>query len=159
MMVCSTTTRLSVSDMRPPYSAFASIGSTARRGAHMRDGKPDQAQRQAAERRHQDGAIRVQLDHRAEPLRAAMPNSSLVDQLGGLGHHPDQEAGAAADEGGQRHQPDLVGANQRAQRLRRVQHCFAQRAAMAMHGGAVTRLREAVTALPASGLAARARDG
>ncbi len=31
MMVCSTTTRLPVSDMRPPNSAFASIGSTARR--------------------------------------------------------------------------------------------------------------------------------
>ena len=31
MMVCNTTTRLPLNDMRPPNSAFASIGSTERR--------------------------------------------------------------------------------------------------------------------------------
>ena len=52
-----------------------------------------------------------------------------MDQLRRLGHQPDGDAGAAADEGGQHDQPDLVGANQCTQRLRRMQYCVAERAA------------------------------
>ena len=55
-----------------------------------------------------------------------------MDQLRRLGHQPYRDAGAAADEGGQHDQPDLVGADQRAQRLRRMQHRIAERAARTM---------------------------
>ena len=40
MIVCTMTITLSLSDMRPPYSALASIGSTARRCRHMATSKP-----------------------------------------------------------------------------------------------------------------------
>ena len=55
-----------------------------------------------------------------------------MDQLRGLGHQPHRDAGAAADEGGQHDQPDLVGADQRPQGLRRMQHRIAEGAAGAM---------------------------
>ena len=65
----------------------------------------------------------------------ADPEQHLVDQLRRLGHQPHGDAGAAADEGGQHDQPDFVGADQRAQRLRRVQHGIAERAAGTMVAG------------------------
>ena len=85
------------------------------------------AEQQPAQGGHGDGPDRVELDHRAEALAGADPEQHLMDQLRRLGHQPHGDAGAAADEGGQHDQPDFVGADQRAQRLRRVQHGVAER--------------------------------
>ena len=79
-----------------------------------------------------DRAERIEFDHRAQPLVGADTEQQLVDELGGLGHQPDHDAGPGADESRQHDQPDFVGANQRAQRLRRVQDRLAQVAAMAV---------------------------
>jgi hypothetical protein len=95
----------------------------------------DQPEQQAAKGRHGDGADRVEFDHGAQPLARADPEQQLVYQLRRLGHHPHRDACAAADEGGQHNQPDLVGADQRAQRLRRVQHGLAERTARPMISG------------------------
>ena len=86
-------------------------------------------------RRHQQGAERVELDHGAEALGRPDPEQQLMDELGALGHHGDRDAGAGADEGGQHDQPDLVGTDQRAQGLRRVQHRIAEGAAWPVVAG------------------------
>ena len=74
------------------------------------------------------------LDKEASLARAD-PKQHLMDQLRCLGHHPHRDTGAAADEGGQHDQPDFVGPDQRTQRLRRMQHGIAERAAGAMVAG------------------------
>ena len=129
MIVCSTTIRLPFSDIRPPNSALASIGSTVRRGRNTGDAKRHKPKTKAAEGRDQHGAQRIERRHRAEPLVWADPEQRFVDKLRRRRHQPDHDAGGAAKERGQDHQPDFVGANQRAQHLRRMHDRGPDRAA------------------------------
>ena len=98
------------------------------RGAAVIDGSNAEHSRAAGlpECGHGDGADRVEFDHRAEALAGLMSNSTSWIELRGRGHQPDGDAGAAADEGRQHDQPDFVGTNQCAQRLRRMQHRIAE---------------------------------
>ena len=96
----------------------------------------DQPEGQAAEGGDRHGAQGGQLDHGAEALGGADQEQGLVDELGDHGHEPDHDAGAGADHGGEDDEPDLVGAHQGPQQVRRVHHHVAERAAMAGRGGA-----------------------
>ena len=101
----------------------------------MHYGEADEAKHKTADGGHGHSSDGIQFHHGAQPLARSDIEQQLMHQLRGLGHQPDQHAGAAANEGGQHDQPEFVRADQRAQGLRRVQHGIAETAARTMVAG------------------------
>ncbi len=99
-----------------------------------RDQQAQRAKQQAAERGDGHAADRVQRGGAAEPLARRQIEQRAMDRIGGDRHHRDHDPGGDAHGGGHRDEPDLVGADQCAQGLRRVQHRLAEGAAMAQAG-------------------------
>ena len=113
MMVCSITTTLSVSDMRPPYSALASIGSTARRWRYSATASPNKPRKRPPNVGTRTVRYGFSEGIALSRMSDGMRKKASWHELRRLGHANVDQARTAADEGGQRDQPDLVGSYQR----------------------------------------------
>ena len=86
-----------------------------------RDQDAEQAEHQAAQRRHQERPNRLDLDHAGQALPGQQAEQQFVDVLGDDASWRRRPSPAPQPtKAGERDEPDLVGADQRPQGLRRV---------------------------------------
>ena len=117
-MVCKTTLRLPRSDMRPPCSALASIGSTSRCGRQRDTSRSANPKIRPADRWDRDRQARIDKLHGRQAVLPGNIEEKPMQEVGGVAHRHHAQPGQYPDDKGKYDQARLARAHDPAQHTR-----------------------------------------